>query len=118
MLYILILASCFYMYANIFLAFAKRKRNTDLQMSTEFKKQIEQVSIMVIVYGGMYFLLMSIFIASLTLLSISGDFWENISNLSLSINASINPLLYILTNKRYRFAVKGLLRDYFTQNCS
>ena len=40
MLYIL--ASCFYMYANILVAFAKRKRNTDLQMSTEFKNKLNK----------------------------------------------------------------------------
>ena len=111
-----ILASCFYMSVKILLALAKR--NPDLQMSTEFRKQIEQVSIKVIVNGSVYFLLLSVFMASLMVLSMSltkylpfsSDFWENISNLCLSINASINPLLYFLTNQRYRHAVKNLFR--------
>ena len=119
-LYVLVLASCFYMYAHILVAFANRKRNTNLQMSAEFKRHMKQISIMVVINGGVYFLLMSIFIASIALFSISltklllfsRDFWENINNLSLSINASINPLLYILTNQRYRCAVKSLFRDY------
>ena len=38
MLFIVILVSCFYMYAQILTALAKRKRNTDLQISADFKK--------------------------------------------------------------------------------
>ena len=119
MMCILILASCFYMYQKILTALAKRKRNTRLQMSTEFKTHIEQVSVMVIVNGGVYFLLMLIFITSLTLVSVtqflpySSDFWGIINNVSLGINASINPLLYFVTNQRYRCAVKALFRNCF-----
>ena len=40
MVCIMILVSCFYMYAKILIALAKRKRNTHLQMSTEFKKHV------------------------------------------------------------------------------
>ena len=85
MVCILLLASCFYMYAKILITLAKRKRNTHLQMSTEFKTNIEQVSVMVIVNGGVYFLLMSIFMTSLVLHSVtqllpySRDLWGNIN---------------------------------------
>ena len=119
MVCILILASCFYMYAKILIALAKRKRNTDLQISTEFKNHIEQVSVMVIINGGVYFLLMSIFMTSLVLHSVtrllpySSDFWGNINNVAIGINASINPLLYFVTNQRYRCAVKTLFRNCF-----
>ena len=121
MVCILILASCFYMYAKILIALAKRKRNTHLQMSTEFKKHVEQVSVMVIVNGGVYFLLMSIFMTSLALHSVteplpysSGSyFWGKINNVPVGINASINPLLYFVTNQRYRCAVKTLFRNCF-----
>ena len=116
---ILILASCFYMYAKILIALEKRKCNTHLQISTEFKNHIEQVSLMVIVNGGVYFLLMSIFMTSLAFLSVtqllpySSDFWENMHNVSIGINASINPLLYFVTNPKYRCAVKTLFRNCF-----
>ena len=119
MLFIVILVSCFYMYAQILTALAKRKRNNDLQISVNFKKHIEQVSVMVIVNGGVYFLLMTIFVVCLALFSvakylpISFNFWENIVSVSISLNASINPLLYLLTNQRYRRAFTTLFQDYF-----
>ena len=102
------------MYAQILIALARRKRNSDLQMSTDFKRHIKQVSVMVIVNGSVYFLLMTIFIACLGLFSvgrfllISVNFLENIAYMPVALNASINPLLYFLTNKRYRRAFKTL----------
>ena len=70
-IYLLILASVSYMYVQILATLGKRKRNTNLQMSAEFRKHIEQVSMMVIVNGGVYFLLMSIMITYLMMLSFS-----------------------------------------------
>ena len=120
MVCILILASCFYMYAKILIALAKRKRNTHLQISTEFKKHIEQVSVMVIFNGGVYFLLTSVFMTSYAFLSVtqllpySSDFWGHVASVSIGVNASINPLLYSVTNQRYRCAVKSLSRNCFS----
>ena len=112
--FLLILASVFYMYVKVLATLGKRKRNTNLQMSAEFKKHIEQISVMVIVNGGVYFLLMSILITYLILSSLS---FIDVTQLavyafytgSYTINASINPLLYFLTNKRYRCAVKNCM---------
>ena len=118
MLYMLIIVSCSFMYAKILIALAKRKRNINLHISAEFKKHIEQVSVMVIVNGSVYLLLMSIFITSMALLSVTrfllytSDFWRNIAFVAVSINSSINPLLYFLTNQRYRCAVISLFNDY------
>ena len=118
-MYLLILASISYMYANILATLAKRKRNTNLQMSAEFKKHIEQVSLMVIVNGGVYFLLTSILIiyvilASLSFIdSMSLGYWQLAALTSYGVNASINPLLYLLTNERYRCVVKNMFRCSF-----
>ena len=54
-IYLLILTSVSYMYVQILATLGKRKRNTNLQLSAEFRKHIEQVSMMVIVNGGVYF---------------------------------------------------------------
>ena len=111
LIYFVILASVSYMYVKILATLGKRKRNTNLQMSAEFQKHIEQVSVMVIVNGVVYFSLMSILITYLILFSLSyTEPWQMAGYVSITIsytvNASINPLLYFLTNERYRSAVK------------
>ena len=118
LIYFLILAGVSYMYVKILTTLGKRKRNTNLQMSIEFQKHIEQVSVMVIVNGGVYFFLMSILITYLILLSFSFiESWQLggfVSvTMSYTINASINPLLYFLTNERYRSAVKSVFTCCF-----
>ena len=116
-IYFLTLGIVSYMYAKIILTLGKRKRNTSLQMSAEFKKHIEQVSVMVIVNGVVYFLLTSIFITYLvhiTLLdTINQRYWQVTIFASSCVNSSMNPLLYFFTNQRYRFAVKTLFRKCF-----
>ena len=118
-IFLLILAGVSYMYAQILATLAKRKRNTNLQMSAEFKKHIEQVSVMVIANGGVYFFLTSIYITYLTLISLSLikqytlGYWELAAYASNAVNASINPLLYFLTNERYRCAVKTMFSGRF-----
>ena len=120
----LILASVSYMYAKILATLANRKRNTNLQMSTEFKRHIEQVSLMVIINGGVYFLLTFIVIIYFILNSFS--FTDMISLMycelavyaSTCVNASVNPLLYFLTNERYRCAVRTMFRSGFRKACT
>ena len=116
---LLILVSVSYMYVKILVILGKRKRNTNLQISAEFQKHIEQVSVMVIVNGGVYFLLMSILITNKILVSLSFiEPWQPAGympdTVSYIVNASINPLLYFLTNQRYRCAVKTMLRECFS----
>ena len=118
-IYFLILASVSYMYVKILATLAKRKRNTNLQMSAEFKKQIEQVSLMVIVNGCVYFSLTSIFITYLMVNSfpfidmITVRYLDITAFVSYSVNLSINPTIYFLTNERYRCAVKTTFRCCF-----
>ena len=118
-IFFLILASVSYMYTKILATLAKRKRNTDLQMSQEFKNHLEQVSIMVIVNGGVYFLLSSILVTHIMLISllivdkVILGYWQIAAFSSHGVNASINPLLYYLTNQRYRCAVKAVFRGCF-----
>ena len=113
LMYFLILTSVSYMYVKILATLGKRKRNTNLHVSAEFKKHIEQVSVMVIVNGGVYFLLTSILIIYLILVLLSSIKTWQLSGYasyvgSYTVNASINPLLYFLTNQRYRCAVKTM----------
>ena len=112
LIYLLVLAIVSYMYVKILATLRRRKRNTNLQMSAEFQKHIEQVSVMVIVIGGVYFMLTSILITHLILSSFSSiEHWQLggfLSNGSYIVNASINPLLYFLTNERYRCATKSV----------
>ena len=123
-IFLLILASVSYMYAKILIVLSKRKRNTNLQMSAIFKKHIEQVSVMVIVNGGVYFLLTTVYITYITLVSlsytdlISWGYWQLAALASYIVNASINPLLYFLTNQRYRCAVKTMFEDCFRKAMS
>ena len=76
--FFLILASVSYMYAKILVTLAQRKRNTDLHMSAGFKKHIEQISSMVIITGGVYFLLMSILITNFILASVKFIYTRNL----------------------------------------
>ena len=118
-IFLLILTSVSYMYTKILATLGKRKRNTDLQMSAEFKKHLEQVSMMVIVNGGVYFLLSSIMVTHIMLLSLLVvdkallGYWQIAAFSSHGVNASINPLLYYLTNQRYQCAVKTLFKGCF-----
>ena len=118
-IFLLILVSVSYMYVKILATLRKRQSNTNLQMSAEFKNHIEQVSVMVIVNGSVYFLLTSTFITYPVGVSFSFidlitlRYWELAAILSYEVNASINPLLYYLTNKRYRCEVKAVFRDCF-----
>ena len=116
--FLMILVSVSYMYAKILVTLRKRKRSTNLQMSAEFKKHIKQVSVMVIVNGSVFLFWMSIsllFPISLVLFDdpVSLLYWQIVPFSSYDINASINPLIYFLTNERYRYAVKTLLRGCF-----
>ena len=115
----LILGSVSYMYTKTLATLGKRKRNTDLQMSAEFKKHLEQVSMMVIVNGGVYFMLSSIVVTHImfvSLLIVDKDLLGYLQIAAFSshgVNASINPLLYYLTNQGYRFAVKAVFKGCF-----
>ena len=115
---LMILASVSYMYSKILVTLGKRKRNTNLQTSTEFKKHIKQVSVMVIVNGSVYLFLMSIsFTYPISLLLIDDPntlrYWQFVTFAAYDINASINPMIYFLTNERYRCAVKTMFRRCF-----
>ena len=113
-IFLLVLVSVSYMYGEILTTLGKRKRNTNLQMTEEFKKHIKQVSVMVIVNGVVYFLLTFVFIIYILFGSLSFidiirfQYLRLASFASYSLNASINPLLYFLTNERYRCAVKTM----------
>ena len=117
-MFFITLASVSYMYAKILITIRKRQCNTDLPMSLEFKKHIEQVSVMVIVNGAVYLFLMSIsytYPISRLLIDdpITLRYWQFVTFAAYDINASINPLIYFLTNERYRCAVKTMFRRCF-----
>ena len=120
-MFLLVLVSVSYMYGKILATLDKRKRSTNLQMSAEFKKHIKQASVMVIVNGVVYFLLTFVYIIYVLFVSfsiidmISLRYLELAAFASYGVNASINPLLYFLTNERYRCAVKTMFKDCLTK---
>ena len=82
-------------------------------MSFEFKRNIKEVCTMVMVSGLIYLLLSSILIIELVIQCLPyfgidtgniGIIWGKLNIITMSINASINPVLYIILNRRYRVA--------------
>ena len=105
-----------YMYVCILRTMMIRANNRQLNVSNGFDKQLRQVAIMVMANGTFFFLCCSIQIISQTM-SILGiqvvnernyiD-WLHLVYLSIAINSSINPLIYFITNQRYRKAFRSV----------
>ena len=108
----------FFMYARILQALRRRKRDTTLGISAEMDKIIRQVSTMVIVNGLVFAVCTIIFtidlyhyaVYSLSEIRIFSEnqimFVEDICMSVALINGSINPLIYVCVNERYRQAFK------------
>ncbi len=120
-LYVLIESSTLsvncYMYSRILITLRRRKCNTALQISKEFDKSIQQISIMVIANGIVFLLFSTIFNALKVLYTMSGiglklltiqqlNVLEHVQLIIILINASVNPLIYFITNPSYRRALK------------
>ena len=109
----------FYFYIRILQALRKRKCNKTLQISAGLERNIRQASVMVIANGTVFYLCFMIFLANITTLMLSIDsgiinayqvvVLADVNYTVVLINASINPLIYFITNSSYRHAFKNTL---------
>ena len=109
-----------YMYVRILQAL-KQRQGTDraLQLSPEFERNIQQMAIMVIANGVTFFIFSSI-VAAYFVTSLLNLFkeklpqqlyydvmiFENFRDTSILLNASANPPIYFISNRRYRGALR------------
>ncbi len=111
-----------YMYMRILVTLHSRRYNKTLQMSVEFDKNIQQISTMVTANGIVFFSCSTIFNALMTYhaMSLFGVvvlseyrqiMFKHIQNSMILINASVNPLIYLITNPSYRRATLGPFRS-------
>ena len=107
-----------YMYSRILATLYRRKYNTALQISKEFDRSIRQISTMVIANGIVFLLCSTIFNALIVLSAISGiglelltrqqlNVFEHVQLILILVNATVNPLIYFITNPSYRRALKA-----------
>ena len=106
-----------YMYIRILVTLRNRKLNSQLQLSSGFEQQLRAVAVMVIVNGIIFFLFCAINTMDEVIESLNSNvvhifdtrqilIWNDFVFISILLNASINPLIYTLTNQRYRHAFK------------
>ena len=114
-----LIANC-YFYIRILQALWKRKCNKTLQTSEGLERNIRQASIMVIANGTVFYLCFIVFLATMGITLMSSFNLEIINIYQVTIlsdvnytvvliNASINPLIYFITNNSYRHAFKYTL---------
>ena len=114
-----LLANC-YFYIRILQALRKRKCDKTLQTSAGLERSIRQASVMVIANGAIFYLCFIVFLATMSVtLMLSFDsgiinaydvvVLRNVNYTVVLINASINPLIYLITNISYRHAFKKTL---------
>ena len=116
---ILLLGNC-YLYVRILGALNERRHNSALQTSAEMERNLHQMATMVVANGSVYLMCCTVlaFDRAITVLSYYNktlmndkqrNIWQNISHFVVGFNSSINPLIYILTNQRYRHALKSTI---------
>ena len=113
------------MYAMILRTMHIRTKNTRLSTDPNghHDKQLRQVAIMVISNGTIFFVCCSVqfinqimHILNQNAIAVFNDerysySWKHVVNLAIGLNASINPLIYLMTNQRYRIAfIAGLVK--------
>ena len=116
---IFLLINCF-MYIVTLKTLIKRKQNRKLQTSAQLERNIRQASVMVIANGFVYCVCVSIFLLLLAL-QISRMFGRrfldmhhsivlsDITHTFMLINASVNPIVYFITNQSYRKNFKKII---------
>ena len=118
------LAANFYLYIRIVQTLQKRKCNTTLQSSTDLERNIRQVSVMVIANGTVFYLSWVVFLIQMSIQIVVSFEWEIINKYQevifmdvnytfVLIKASINPLVYFITNQSYRDALKKSMKMFF-----
>ena len=110
--------NCF-LYVKIHVALKRRKQNDALHTSSDTDEQHRQVGVMLIVNGSVFFFCCAIQTVEQVLdtLAVFGAdikfddglgwiIWNTMTILLIGFNSSINPILYFITNKRYRCTFK------------
>ncbi len=120
------ISNCFF-YIRIVQDLSKRKRNKVLQTSAALEKTIHQASVMVIVNGSVFFVCYSILVVRqiryLTFSVFEMQLFDNIvvfdgiADSIFIINASVNPLIYLIVNQRYRHAFISTLKNICQIKC-
>ncbi len=122
---VLFIFNC-YLYWKILTTLRRRKHNKELQISANFERNIQQITIMVIINGMVYFLYYTIFQVNMIIGTIASfdiaDFYEwvrfgFIRDIAMVLNASSNPVIYFITNSRYRQAYKTSIMKCFGIIC-
>ncbi len=112
-IYLVILLFNCYMYWTILTTLQRRKDNRKLNISVNFERNIQQITRMVIINGTVYFLYSTIFQVNMILGIMTRfdpvhfDKWVRflfIHDIAMVLNASSNPVIYFMTNPRYRRA--------------
>ncbi len=116
----------YFMYIRVLQELIRRKRSTQLPTSAELEKSIRQASIMVIANGSVFSLVsiaVSISLSINALYLVSDVFAENhcaivrdICYTFMSVNSSVNPVIYFTVNQRYRHAFTALFRNIYKRN--
>ena len=102
-------------YIKIYLAVRKRKQ-TNIGQNVSPDEQLHQLAIMLIVNGTVFFLFLTLQMV-IGLHALLTDYFDvrypgmliilnAIDKVSFGLNASINPVIYLITNKRYRHAFR------------
>ena len=102
------------LYFKIYFAL-KRRNNNDLGLNSTSDSQHRQVAIMLIVNGIFFFICVSFMIFATPVFLIykyvTNDYntlfiliWRILNNILFGLNACMNPILYLITNRRYRNA--------------
>ena len=99
-----------YMHVRIAYTLKARKESRASNMSFDLDKQFRQVVSMLIINGELFFLLCSVNLIG-RFMDFQNPFnryqieiWRDVENFCNGLNASINPIVYSLTNQRYRRA--------------
>ena len=106
-----------FFYLKILQRLRKRKCDKTLQISAGLERNIRQASLMVIANGTIFYLCFTVFLFNMSIqLMLSFELeiinaYENVILTDINytfvlINASINPLVYFITNSSYRHAFK------------
>ena len=108
-----------FMYIRIYHAVNDKKR-VNLNSSADLESQLRQVSLMLIINGCVFFIcyIAQVLLFIWTTLFVKEQIYDEVFNVTIvgqlflfvfNTNASINPVLYFITNRRYRKAFKTAL---------
>ena len=125
--FLLLLVCHVFMYVKILVTLKRRRSSSTLQMTADFDRNLRQMGVMVIVTGTVYMMCYGLVIThrafdaldhfNLNILEDIGliqvTVWDHSIEIILAVNASVNPLIYTITNSYYRGCLKKTLLNCF-----